>query len=334
MSYTIDLSGRVALVTGASSGLGAQFARTLSKAGAAVALAARRVERLKTLRAEIEAAGGDAHVVALDVTDHDSIKAAVAHAETEMGAIDILVNNAGVGSTQHLTEVTPEDYDFIMNTNTRGAFFVAQEVGKPLWEARTEVASMAAKVDISLQAQAERAGTRDGAAGEGGQLLTHRPHGVMAVLGPYNFPGHLPNGHIVPALAAAGSFDATAVAGILAPFKGHRMAKAALEMGVLDAELRAAGRSVARELGAVRDRVPCGVSVGIMDSIPELLDAVDGYVAEGYVRIKLKIEPGWDVEPVRAVREHLGDDVLLQVDANTAYTLADARQAMKRQPAG
>jgi len=130
VSYTIDLSGRVALVTGASSGLGAQFARTLSKAGAAVTLAARRVERLKTLRAEIEAAGGDAHVVALDVTDHDSIKAAVAHAETEMGAIDILVNNAGVGTTQHLTEVTPEDYDFIMTTNARGAFFVAQEVAK------------------------------------------------------------------------------------------------------------------------------------------------------------------------------------------------------------
>ena len=100
MSYSIDLSGRVALVTGASSGLGMQFAKTLAGAGAAVVLAGRRVERLKTLRAEIEAGGGDAHVVALDVTDHASIKAAVAHAETEMGTIDILVNNSGVGSTQ------------------------------------------------------------------------------------------------------------------------------------------------------------------------------------------------------------------------------------------
>ncbi|MBE7418317.1 MAG: SDR family oxidoreductase [Ideonella sp.] len=130
MSYSIDLSGRVALVTGASSGLGEQFARTLSRAGAAVVLAARRIERLKTLRAELEGAGGDAHVVALDVADTASIKAAVAHAETEMGAIDILVNNAGVGTTQHLTDVTPADYDYIMNTNTRGAFFVAQEVAK------------------------------------------------------------------------------------------------------------------------------------------------------------------------------------------------------------
>ena len=130
MSYNIDLSGRIAMVTGASSGLGAQFARTLAKAGAGVALTARRVERLKTLRAEIEAEGGDAHVVELDVTDHDSIKAAVAHVETEMGTIDILVNNSGVSTTQKLVDVAPEDYDFVMNTNTRGAFFVAQEVGK------------------------------------------------------------------------------------------------------------------------------------------------------------------------------------------------------------
>ncbi len=130
MSYDIDLSGRVAFVTGASSGLGAQFARTLSRAGAGVVLAARRMERLKTLRAELEAEGGDAHVVELDVTDRDSISSAVAHAETEMGTIDILVNNSGVGASHKLVDVTPDDYDHIMSTNTRGAFFVAQEVGK------------------------------------------------------------------------------------------------------------------------------------------------------------------------------------------------------------
>ena len=130
MAYTIDLSGRVAFVTGASSGLGAQFAKTLAAAGAGVVLAARRVDRLKALRAEIEAEGGVAHVVSLDVTDHDSIKAAVAHAETEMGGIDILVNNSGVGNTQKLTDVMPEDYDFVMGTNTKGAFFMAQEVAK------------------------------------------------------------------------------------------------------------------------------------------------------------------------------------------------------------
>lgn len=130
MSYSIDLSGRVALVTGASSGLGAQFARTLAGAGAAVVLASRRTERLKELRARIEGEGGDAHVVELDVTDVDSIKAAVAHAETEMGSIDILVNNSGVSTTQKLQDVSEEDFDFVFGTNVRGAFFVAQEVGK------------------------------------------------------------------------------------------------------------------------------------------------------------------------------------------------------------
>ena len=130
MAYEIDLAGRVAFVTGASSGLGAQFAKTLAAAGAGVVLAARRIERLKSLRAEIEAEGGDAHVVGLDVTDPVSIRAAVAHAETEMGAIDILVNNSGVSITGKLTDVTPDDYDHVMATNTRGAFFVAQEVAK------------------------------------------------------------------------------------------------------------------------------------------------------------------------------------------------------------
>jgi len=130
MAYEIDLSGRVAFVTGASSGLGAQFARTLSRAGAAVVLAARRTDRLAVLRAEIEAAGGDAHIVTLDVTDIDSIRAAVAHAETEVGTIDILVNNSGVSTTQRLVDVTPEDYAFVMDTYLRGSFFVAQEVGK------------------------------------------------------------------------------------------------------------------------------------------------------------------------------------------------------------
>lgn len=129
---------------------------------------------------------------------------------------------------------------------------------------------------------------------------------------------------IIPALTGVELSGAHMIAEVLKKFKGHRMAKAAIETAVLDAELRAEGRSFARELGAVHDTVPCGVSVGIMDEIPRLLDAVDGYLAEGYVRIKLKIEPGWDIDVVRAVRERFGDDVLLQVDANTAYTLRDA----------
>jgi NAD(P)-dependent dehydrogenase (short-subunit alcohol dehydrogenase family) len=90
----------------------------------------RRVDRLKETRAEIEAEGGAAHVVPLDVTDMDSVRAAVAHAETEAGPIDILVNNSGVSTTQRLLDVRPEDYDFVFDTNARGAFFVAQEVAR------------------------------------------------------------------------------------------------------------------------------------------------------------------------------------------------------------
>ncbi len=130
MAYSIDLSGRVAFVTGASSGLGEQFALVLARSGAAVVLASRRVERLKELRARIEGEGGDAHVVELDVRDHQSIMAAVAHAETEVGSIDILVNNFGVSTTQRIQEVTTQDFDHIFDTNVKGAFFVAQEVGK------------------------------------------------------------------------------------------------------------------------------------------------------------------------------------------------------------
>jgi o-succinylbenzoate synthase len=139
---------------------------------------------------------------------------------------------------------------------------------------------------------------------------------------------------LLPALFAAGDLSAAGVAPALAWVKGHPMAKAAVEAAVLDAELRAAGVPLVRFLGGVRDAVPAGVSVGIHPSVPALLDAVAGYLDEGYVRVKLKIEPGWDVEPVRAVRERFGDDVLLQVDANTAYTLADVAHLAGLDPFG
>lgn len=117
---------------------------------------------------------------------------------------------------------------------------------------------------------------------------------------------------------------AGAVAARLAGVKGHPMAKAALEMAVLDAELRATGTALGKRLGAVRDSVECGVAVGIAESIDVLVDEVGGYLAAGYRRVKLKIRPGWDVEPVAAIRARFGD-IALQVDANGAYTLADAQ---------
>jgi o-succinylbenzoate synthase len=132
--------------------------------------------------------------------------------------------------------------------------------------------------------------------------------------------------YLIPKLAAAPQVTARGVAPLLADVLGHRMAKAAIETAVLDAELRAQERSFASYIGAVRDEVECGVSVGIAASTDQLLEEVAGYVEQGYRRIKLKIEPGWDVAPVRAVREAFGSDLRLQVDANTAYDAATAVQ--------
>jgi O-succinylbenzoate synthase len=131
--------------------------------------------------------------------------------------------------------------------------------------------------------------------------------------------------HLVPLLVAAGDdLTGAAVADLLEPVKGHRMAKEALEVAVLDAELRAEGVSLATHLGGLRDAVDVGVSVGITDD-PELLSTwVTEYLDEGYRRIKLKIEPGADVERVAAIRELTGAGFPLQVDANTAYRVEDA----------
>jgi O-succinylbenzoate synthase len=127
--------------------------------------------------------------------------------------------------------------------------------------------------------------------------------------------------HLLPRLFGR-ELTADDVSGLLRPVHGHQMAKAAIEMALLDAELRAAGESFAKRFGAVRDAVDSGVSVGIHPSVPELLETVGGYLDQGYRRIKLKIKPGWDVEPVRSVRERFGD-IRLQVDANTAYAESD-----------
>jgi O-succinylbenzoate synthase len=109
------------------------------------------------------------------------------------------------------------------------------------------------------------------------------------------------------------------------PIRGHFMAKAALEAALLDHQLRVAQQSLASYLGATQSRVASGVSVGIQSSIDELIKVVGEYLSQGYVRIKLKIEPGNDIESVRAVRRTFGSDILLQVDANAAYTVADAK---------
>lgn len=128
--------------------------------------------------------------------------------------------------------------------------------------------------------------------------------------------------YLVPAVLRAPDVAAESFAGEVDFVVGHRMAKAALETALLDAQLRADRVSLGAHLGAVRAEVDCGVSVGIAADLDALLDEVRGYVDEGYRRIKLKIKPGWDLAPVAAVRELIGD-LPLQVDANTAYTTDD-----------
>lgn len=140
--------------------------------------------------------------------------------------------------------------------------------------------------------------------------------------------------YLVPRLAAAGTVSAAGVGAALAAVRGHRMAKAALEMAVLDAELRAAGQPLAARLGATGATVEAGVAVGIARSTAELVDRVAAALAEGYRRVRLKVAPGWDAEPVRAVRERFGDSVALQADANGAYRLDDAAALAALDPFG
>ena len=136
---------------------------------------------------------------------------------------------------------------------------------------------------------------------------------------------------LLPRLMDQARIEAEDVGRLLRPVHGHQMAKSAIEMAILDAQLRARGESFAAYFGAVRPAVDSGVSVGIHKSIPELLETVGDYIEQGYRRIKLKIKPGWDVEPVRAVRERFGS-VPLQVDANTAYSLSDAAHLAELDP--
>ena len=132
MTTPFVLDGKVAFVTGASSGLGRQFALTLARAGAKVAIAARRADKLEELANEIGQFDGRAMPVNCDVTDLDSIQAAVAAAETELGPISILVNNSGVAAQKKVVDTEEGDYDFVMDTNVKGAYFVAREVAKSM----------------------------------------------------------------------------------------------------------------------------------------------------------------------------------------------------------
>ncbi len=130
MAETFDLTGKTALVTGASQGLGAGFATTLARAGAKVALAARQTGKLAELQRAIEAAGGSAHAVAMDVTDAASVRAGFDAAEAALGPVDVLVNNAGIAIPKPFLEVTEDDWDAVVDTNLKGCFLAGQEAAR------------------------------------------------------------------------------------------------------------------------------------------------------------------------------------------------------------
>jgi NAD(P)-dependent dehydrogenase (short-subunit alcohol dehydrogenase family) len=130
MSKRFDLSGKVALVTGASSGLGVHFARTLADAGAAVVLAARRADRLASLQAELQKSGAKAAAVTLDVQSGEAVAAAFDQAEAALGPVDVVVNNAGISIVKPALEMPEQDWDSVVDTNLRGAWLVAQTAGK------------------------------------------------------------------------------------------------------------------------------------------------------------------------------------------------------------
>lgn len=133
-----SLENRCALVTGASSGLGRHFARTLAAAGARVAVAARRREPLQALVEEIRAEGGQAEGFVLDVTRRDSVSACLDAVEARLGALDVLVNNAGVSDTKGVLDYTDEDWERILDTNLKGAWIVAQEAARRMVAAARE----------------------------------------------------------------------------------------------------------------------------------------------------------------------------------------------------
>ena len=152
-----DLAGKIAWVTGASSGLGLRFAQVLTKAGATVALSARRVERLDALAAEIAAGGGRALAVPADTSQVASIRAAAARIEAELGPIDILVNNAGISRQARLEAFGEADYDAVLDTNLKGPFFAAQAAAQQMIRHQREgrivnIASVAALRTLGHQA--------------------------------------------------------------------------------------------------------------------------------------------------------------------------------------
>ena len=205
-----DLTGKVALVTGASSGLGRRFALVLAKAGAKVGVAARRTDKVTEVVREIEAFDGRAVPIPLDVTDPASVRAAVAAAETELGPIGVLVNNAGTIVVKPLLDHTVEEWDRVLDTNLKGVWLMGQEVARHMVRlghggSIVNIASM-----LGLTAQARRPSYCAAKAG-----VIHLSRAMAIELAPHKIR--------VNAIAP-GFFDSEMTHGYLASDAGRAMA--------------------------------------------------------------------------------------------------------------
>ena len=163
--------------------------------------------------------------------------------------------------------------------------------------------------------------TCSGAVGYGESAATHVPLYSEETIGTNV---HLLRDHLGPVVLGKRFDDPRHVRDAWAAFKGNPMAKATLEQAIWDAVAKRDGVSLSTALGGIRSQVPAGVSIGIPDSLEELLDAVEDFAAQGYARIKIKIKPGWDIDIMHAVRQRFPDTPLM-ADANAAYTVADAQ---------
>jgi NAD(P)-dependent dehydrogenase (short-subunit alcohol dehydrogenase family) len=158
-NFSLDLSGEVALVTGATAGLGDRFAQVLASCGAKVAITGRRVERLDALAEKIRSAGGECEPIAMDMTDRAQIRAGLAQAEAALGTVTILVNNAGVPDAQRATRIDDALFDQVMNTNLEGPWFLSCAVAAKLMKEKrrgniVNIASMSAFAAQASVAQA------------------------------------------------------------------------------------------------------------------------------------------------------------------------------------
>lgn len=166
VSKLFDLTGRVAVVTGASSGLGVTFAEGLAAAGASVVLAARRTDRIEALKKKLEGSGARALAVECDVSKEASVDALVRATVEKFGTVDVLVNNAGVARIKPALDEAPEDFRSVLDTNLVGAFTCAQRFGRVMVEKRkgsiVNIASILGFVGIGLAPQASYAASKGG----------------------------------------------------------------------------------------------------------------------------------------------------------------------------